>query len=85
MAKLLCLFLFHVTFSIEHESYDYTDAIVMSDGKIYWMPPVTFHTSCDFDFTYWPWDMQTCSLVLASWSKTGNELNITNMNGKNVS
>lgn len=46
---------------------------------------MTFHTSCDFDFTYWPWDVQQCAIIIGSWTKTGDELDIINMNNKNVS
>ena len=34
--------------SISHEDYENTNVIVHSDGRIFWIPPVTFHTSCDF-------------------------------------
>ena len=34
--------------SISHEDYEDTNIIVHSDGRIFWIPPVTFHTSCDF-------------------------------------
>ena len=49
------------------------------------MPPVNLHTSCDLDWTYWPWDRQVCHLVLGSWTKTGWELDIQNLNRKNIS
>ena len=34
--------------SISHEDYEATNVIVHSDGRIFWVPPITFHTSCDF-------------------------------------
>jgi len=37
------------------------------------------------DYTYWPWDEQRCSIVIGSWTKTGEELDVVNMNGRNRS
>ena len=45
---------------------------------------MNLHTSCDLDWTYWPWDRQTCHLVLGSWTKTGWELDVQNLNGRNL-
>ena len=46
---------------------------------------MNLHTSCDLDWTYWPWDRQVCHLVVGSWTKTGWELDIQNLNRKNIS
>ena len=53
--------------------------------QIWWVPPVTLHTSCELDWTYWPWDRQTCHLVVGSWTKTGWELDVQNLSGQNIS
>ena len=53
--------------------------------QIWWVPPVNLHTSCDLDWTYWPWDRQVCHLVVGSWTKTGWELDVQNLNRKNIS
>ena len=45
---------------------------------------MNLHTSCDLDWTYWPWDRQTCHLVVGSWTKTGWELDVQNLNGRNL-
>ena len=44
---------------------------------------MNLHTSCELDWTYWPWDRQRCSLVVGSWTKTGWELDIQNLSGFN--
>ena len=46
---------------------------------------MNLHTSCDLDWTYWPWDRQVCHLVVGSWTKTGWELDVQNLNRKNIS
>ena len=45
---------------------------------------MNLHTSCDLDWTYWPWDRQTCHLVVGSWTKTGWELDVQNLSGENL-
>ena len=44
--------------------------------KIWWSTPVNLHTSCELDWTYWPWDRQICSLLVGSRTKTGWMLDI---------
>ena len=45
---------------------------------------MNLHTSCDLDWTYWPWDRQKCHLVVGSWTKTGWELDVQNLGGANT-
>ncbi|RUS77450.1 hypothetical protein EGW08_014788, partial [Elysia chlorotica] len=37
---------------------------VMSDGTVTWMPPGILSMSCEMDSTYFPFDRQTCTLVV---------------------
>ena len=45
----------------------------------FWVPPVTTHTSCELDYSYWPWDIQKCDMVIGSWTKSGWEVDVFNM------
>ena len=75
-----------IFFSIIHEDYEDTDAIIYSWGMAFWVPPVTTHTSCELDYSYWPWDIQKCNMVIGSWTKSGWEVDVFNMGlTKNVS
>merc|ERR1712223_548408 len=65
--------------SIIHEDYEDTDAIIYSWGMAFWVPPVTTHTSCELDYSYWPWDIQKCNMVIGSWTKSGWEVDVFNM------
>lgn len=69
--------------SVEHFDYQMTEILVLSNGDVWWVPPVNLHTSCDLDWTYWPWDRQACSLVVGSWTKSGQELDVQNLGGAN--
>jgi hypothetical protein len=73
------------TSSIQHEDYEDTDVLVSAPGSLFWVPPVTSHTSCKLDFTYWPWDVQICDLTIGSWTRHGWDIDVVNMDGKNVS
>ena len=50
---------------------------VYNDGAVYWYPYVVFETSCDLDVTYFPFDTQTCSVIIKSWSYSRWEVNFT--------
>ena len=67
-----------------HEDYENTDVIIYSSGLIYWVPPMTLHTTCELDYSYWPWDTQKCCMIIGSWTKSGWEIDVVNMNHKNV-
>ncbi|TRY69589.1 hypothetical protein TCAL_05233 [Tigriopus californicus] len=62
--------------SILHEDYEDTDVVAYASGVCYWIPPVNFHTTCELDYTYWPWDEQNCNIILGSWTKSGTELDV---------
>jgi len=70
--------------SVEHFDYEKTEVLVLSNGNVWWVPPVNLHTSCALDWTYWPWDRQACSLIVGSWTKAGQELDIQNLGGANT-
>nr|XP_022302150.1 acetylcholine receptor subunit beta-like [Crassostrea virginica] len=50
---------------------------VYNDGAVYWYPYVVFETSCNLDVTYFPFDTQTCSVIIKSWSYSRWEVNFT--------
>ncbi|XP_078339346.1 acetylcholine receptor subunit beta-like [Crassostrea virginica] len=50
---------------------------VYNDGSVYWYPYTVFETSCDLDVTYFPFDTQTCSVIIISWSYSHWEVNFT--------
>ncbi len=47
---------------VDQNYYMTTQAILYSSGLVFWVPPVTFKTSCDLDYSYWPWDVQVSNL-----------------------
>ncbi|KAL6429102.1 hypothetical protein ACFW04_008111 [Cataglyphis niger] len=53
---------------------DTTDCLVFNTGSVVCVPAVKYMSKCDADYTYWPYDQQTCRIVLGSWSFTGEEI-----------
>ncbi|KAJ8304992.1 hypothetical protein KUTeg_018575 [Tegillarca granosa] len=44
------------------------NAMIQSNGVIFWSPPARLRSSCKVDITYFPFDIQTCHLKFGSWS-----------------
>ena len=40
---------------------------VFSDGRIMWIPSVTWNTTCDMNLLFFPFDVQKCSVMMSSW------------------
>jgi hypothetical protein len=43
-------------------------------GTVVCVSSIKYNTQCDTDFTYWPYDTQTCSIHMGSWTHTGEEI-----------
>ncbi|KAK3086552.1 hypothetical protein FSP39_020116 [Pinctada imbricata] len=54
--------------SSKHLTVDNTKVNVFSDGTVNWLVADVFHTACDIDITYFPFDIQTCKISLISWN-----------------
>ncbi|CAB3983330.1 neuronal acetylcholine receptor subunit alpha-9 [Paramuricea clavata] len=49
---------------------------VYSDGECRWLSPYFSSTSCNIDSTHFPFDEQTCQVEIASWTATGNVIDV---------
>jgi len=45
-----------------------TNAMVHSNGQVFWAPPARLRSSCKVDVTYFPFDQQTCLMKFGSWT-----------------
>ena len=53
------------------ENLQYT---LYDSGMMSWEPPVYFEVYCDMDLKFFPFDTQTCSIVLSAWTMTEAEM-----------
>ncbi|XP_022096682.1 neuronal acetylcholine receptor subunit alpha-10-like isoform X2 [Acanthaster planci] len=51
-----------------------TNAVVSSEGGVFWAAPAIFKSSCSLDITYFPFDKQTCPMKFGPWAYKGNEV-----------
>ncbi|XP_041357597.1 neuronal acetylcholine receptor subunit alpha-10-like [Gigantopelta aegis] len=65
------------TASLKPTSHLYEDTVsVMHDGTVFWVPMMTISVKCPMDMTRFPYDVQTCRIVLGSWSHSTAEMAI---------
>uniref|UniRef100_A0A3P9IGW1 Neuronal acetylcholine receptor subunit alpha-5 n=1 Tax=Oryzias latipes TaxID=8090 RepID=A0A3P9IGW1_ORYLA len=53
-----------------------TKAVVKYDGTISWNPPANFKSACTIDVTFFPFDLQNCSMKFGSWTYDGSQVDI---------
>ncbi|GFR57407.1 acetylcholine receptor subunit alpha [Elysia marginata] len=49
---------------------------IESTGLIDWSPSEVIKTGCDIDVTYYPFDTQTCSIIVSTWMSTKKDIDI---------
>ena len=59
-----------------------TKAVLHSDGRVVWTPPVIFSSSCEIDVEFFPFDEQACFLKLGSWTHDGYQVSMKNISDK---
>ena len=54
-----------------------TKATLRASGKVEWKPPAIYHSSCEMDVEYFPFDEQTCVMKFGSWTYDGFQVYVT--------
>lgn len=54
-----------------------TKATLFHDGLVEWKPPAIYHSSCEMDVEYFPFDEQTCVMKFGSWTYDGFQVGIS--------
>ncbi|XP_016065065.1 PREDICTED: neuronal acetylcholine receptor subunit alpha-5 isoform X1 [Miniopterus natalensis] len=53
-----------------------TKTVVRHDGTVTWTPPANYKSSCTIDVTFFPFDLQNCSMKFGSWTYDGSQVDI---------
>jgi len=51
-----------------NEIIDSTNVVIMSDGKVVWVPTVNLPVRCQGSVVWWPREELICKLILGSWT-----------------
>lgn len=51
-----------------------TKAVVKYDGTITWTAPANYKSACTIDVTFFPFDLQNCSMKFGSWTYDGSQV-----------
>ncbi|XP_033761551.1 neuronal acetylcholine receptor subunit alpha-6-like [Pecten maximus] len=55
---------------------DFILSAVEYDGYVSWIPFEVFDTKCSIDIKYFPFDRQTCDIILGVWISTVDEIDV---------
>ncbi|CDQ72436.1 unnamed protein product [Oncorhynchus mykiss] len=64
-------------FSVTH----LTKAHLFHDGRIKWVPPAIYKSSCSIDVTFFPFDQQNCTMKFGSWTYDRSKIDLISMAG----
>ncbi|XP_056653037.1 neuronal acetylcholine receptor subunit alpha-5 [Monodelphis domestica] len=53
-----------------------TKTVVRYDGTVAWTPPGNYKSSCTIDVTFFPFDLQNCSMKFGSWTYDGSQVDL---------
>uniref|UniRef100_A0A668AZA7 Cholinergic receptor nicotinic beta 4 subunit n=1 Tax=Myripristis murdjan TaxID=586833 RepID=A0A668AZA7_9TELE len=54
----------------------FTNAIVLFNGSIFWLPPAIYKSACKIEVKHFPFDQQNCTLKFRSWTYDHTEIDL---------
>ncbi|GAA6085537.1 neuronal acetylcholine receptor subunit beta-4 [Tachysurus ichikawai] len=54
----------------------FTNAIVLFNGSIAWLPPAIYKSACKIEVKHFPFDQQNCTLKFRSWTYDHTEIDL---------
>jgi len=49
---------------------------VYNNGTVLWVPPTNYKSRCQLNLRLWPFDRQTCQVVIGSWTQHVEQVNL---------
>ncbi|KAM3871827.1 neuronal acetylcholine receptor subunit alpha-4-like [Diretmus argenteus] len=56
-----------------------TKAHLFHNGRVKWMPPAIYKSSCSIDVTFFPFDQQNCKMKFGSWTYDRAKIDLISM------
>ncbi|XP_069114256.1 acetylcholine receptor subunit beta-like [Argopecten irradians] len=72
-----CFVLWNSDESLDKLGYNDAPVRISSDGSVIWNPGEVFVTSCNADVTYFPFDIQCCTMDFIPYGYNMDEVNLT--------
>ena len=76
MCRLITLYLYSFSADGNFEVTLSTKATLFNTGLVEWRPPAIYHSSCEMDVEYFPFDEQTCVMKFGSWTYDGYQVDL---------
>uniref|UniRef100_H3A718 Cholinergic receptor nicotinic beta 4 subunit n=1 Tax=Latimeria chalumnae TaxID=7897 RepID=H3A718_LATCH len=54
----------------------YTNAVVLCNGTVQWLPPAIYKSACKIEVKHFPFDQQNCTLKFRSWTYDYKEVDL---------
>ncbi|KAF8367595.1 acr-2, partial [Pristionchus pacificus] len=54
-----------------------SNALIMHNGDVTWVPPAMYLSSCRIDVEFFPFDEQTCDMIFGSWTYNSDEVRLS--------
>uniref|UniRef100_A0AC35TZI8 Neur_chan_LBD domain-containing protein n=1 Tax=Rhabditophanes sp. KR3021 TaxID=114890 RepID=A0AC35TZI8_9BILA len=65
----------------QYEVSFYSNVVVSRFGRMLWVPPAIYKSSCQIEVEFFPFDEQVCSLIFGSWTYNEREVILKHKDG----